>query len=179
MTWLADFNADFQRFTGARRNQGRFDALLKILGEPGLIFAFLMRLQIALEQKQHQRIARVIHLLNLRLTGAEIGHNCDIGAGIVVKHPLGLVLGGGSVVGRNCTFLRNVTLGERNPDMESNSGRLYPTLGENCMVGTGATILGPVTIGDDVKIGAHALVLKDAPSGVTIVGVPGQAVQRP
>lgn len=174
MQWFNDFLVDYSRFTGGRPRNNGLKMLLKTLGEPGLVFAFLMRIQLALETNDNPRIARILHLLNLQITGAEVGHNCRIAPGVVVKHPLGLVLGGGSVIGENCTFLRNVTLGERHPDREVDSAHAYPTLGDNCMVGTGATILGPVIIGDNVKVGAHSLVLRDTPSGVTVVGAPAR-----
>lgn len=174
MSWFNDFVLDYSRFTAVRSRSRGLKILLKTLGEPGLVFAFLMRIQLAFEAVDHMRIARLLHLLNLQITGAEVGHNCRIGPGMVVKHPLGLVLGGGSVIGENCTFLRNVTLGERHPDRTVEAARAYPTLGDNCMVGTGATILGSIIIGDNVKVGAHSLVLRDVPPGVTVMGTPAR-----
>ncbi|WP_397427975.1 serine O-acetyltransferase [Pseudarthrobacter sulfonivorans] len=73
--------------------------------------------------------------------------------------------------------LRNVTLGELRPDA-AQAGQRYPVVGDDCMIGTGATILGGITVGSNVRIGAHSLVLSNLPSNVTAVGTPATEVRR-
>lgn len=177
MKFKQDFMADIDHFTGST---GRFSGLRlvgKLLSEPGLMFVLLARIQIALEGNRFFPMARLVHLANLRITGGEVGHGCSIGPGLVVKHPLGVVIGGGSEIGARCMILRNVTLGELRPDV-AQAGRRYPTIGDDCMIGTGATVLGAITVGSNVRIGAHSVVLSSLPSGCTAVGAPAKIVSR-
>ncbi|MGY1740238.1 MULTISPECIES: serine O-acetyltransferase [unclassified Blastococcus] len=107
--------------------------------------------------------------LNQLLTGAEFVLGCQIGGGLVVKHPNGIVIGKGAVIGRDCTLLHQVTVGERY--LASAGGGVYPTIGDRVTLGAKSSILGDLHLGDDVTVGAHALVLADVPSGVTVRGV--------
>lgn len=79
----------------------------------------------------------------------------------------------GTKIGRNCTILPMVLLGKKNPNL----AYWQITIGDNCYIGTGATILGPVSIGNNVTIGAGAVITKDIPDGATVVGVPGRVVK--
>lgn len=176
MTKVRDeFRLDVSRFMGVHQAPAGIALGLKVIAEPGLQFIALARLQMGLERRGSTRLARVVHLLNLRLTGAEFGHGCKIGPGLVAKHPLGLVIGGGSTIGRNCTILHNVTLGERRPDDSPVPGLAkYPTIKDDCLIGNGAILLGPITVGDGARVGAAAVVLHDVKAGTTVVGVPAR-----
>nr|WP_231860870.1 serine acetyltransferase [Microbacterium laevaniformans] len=92
-----------------------------------------------------------------------------------MHHPNGIVLGAGSRLGKNCTILQQVTLGERYANGLGPS--TYPTLGDNVTIGAGAKVLGGVMIGDGVQVGANSVVLSDLPPGATAVGAPARAVQ--
>lgn len=177
MSVWSSFRTDIDSFTGTVRRYSGIRLLGKLLSEPGLMFALLARTQIALEDSGLFLAARVVHLTNLRVTGGEVGHGCTIGPGLVVKHPLGVVIGGGSEIGARCMILRNVTLGELRPDVVQDGPR-YPTIGDDCMIGTGATLLGGITVGDHVRIGAHSVVLSSVPSGCTVVGAPAKIVSH-
>jgi serine O-acetyltransferase len=104
------------------------------------------------------------------LCGAEIDLKVQIGGGLLIPHPNGIVIFPDVVIGPNCLIFQQVTLGI--------GGRLpgCPVLGGHVDVGAGAKILGGVTIGDHAKIGANAVVLDDVPSGATAVGVPARIV---
>lgn len=171
------FQADVERFVRPGRAPRGLKLLVKILSEPGLQFAWLMRAQISLEAKRRQRTSRLVHLLNLRLTGAEFGHGCSVGGGIVSKHPLGLVVGSGTQLGANCTILHNVTFGERRPEVPIAGIQKCPVVGDDCLIGTSAVLLGPISVGDGAKVGAGAVVLHDVPAGATVVGSPARELQ--
>lgn len=106
-------------------------------------------------------------------TGIEIHPGATIGKGLFIDHGAGVVIGETTEIGNNCTLYQGVTLGGTG----KNHGKRHPTLGNNVMVGSGARVLGPLTIGDNAKIGANALVLCDVPSDATAVGVPARVVR--
>jgi serine O-acetyltransferase len=107
--------------------------------------------------------------LNQLLTGAEFVLGCRIAGGLVVKHPNGVVIGKGAVIGQDCTLLHQVTVGERH--LATCGPRSYPRIGDRVTLGVKCTALGGVTVGDDVTVGAHALVLADVPAGTTVRGL--------
>ena len=107
-------------------------------------------------------------------TGIDIHPAAEIGTGIFIDHGVGLVIGETSVVKDGCVLYQGVTLGGTGKD----TGKRHPTLEEGVMVSAGASILGPVTIGEHSKIGAGSVVLKDIPPHSTVVGVPGRVVRQ-
>ena len=114
-------------------------------------------------------------------TGIEIHPGAQIGKGLFIDHGMGVVIGETTVIGDNCLLYQGVTLGGTGKD----KGKRHPTLGDNVMVGAGAKVLGPINIGNNVKVAANAVVLKDIPDNCTAVGVPariarmaGQKVQQ-
>lgn len=108
------------------------------------------------------------------MTGIEIHPGATIGDGLFIDHGMGVVIGETAVIGNNCTIYHNVTLGGRG---HAKGEKRHPSMGDNVLVGAGAKILGPVTIGDDANIGANAVILHDVPAGATVVGVPGKIVK--
>ncbi len=107
------------------------------------------------------------------LTGIEIHPGAKIGHGILIDHGSGVVIGETAEVGDNCTIYQGVTLGGTGKD----KGKRHPTLGAGVMVGSGAKILGPFTVGDGAKIAANAVVLEPIPPNATAVGVPARVVK--
>jgi len=105
------------------------------------------------------------------ITGAEIPIHGRIGGGLLTPHPNGIVIHPRAVVGPNCLIMQQVTIGTR-------SDESVPIIGGNVDIGAGAKILGAVTIGDHVRVGANAVVLHDVPAGATVVGVPAVIVER-
>jgi serine O-acetyltransferase len=119
-------------------------------------------------------IARLISQMGRFFTGIEIHPGATIGKGLVIDHGMGVVIGETTVIGDNCTLYQGVTLGGTGKD----HGKRHPTLGDNVMVGAGAKVLGPFTIGDNTKIAANAVVLEEIPENSTAVGIPAKVVRR-
>lgn len=111
-------------------------------------------------------IARAISQLNRFLTGIEIHPGAKIGKRLFIDHGMGIVIGETSEIGDDCTLYHMVTLGGVNLDPV----KRHPTIGDRVMVGAGASILGAITVGSDVKIGANAVVVRDVPDGETVIG---------
>ena len=108
------------------------------------------------------------------LTGIEIHPGATIGNGLFIDHGMGVVIGETSVIGDDVTLFQGVTLGGTGKER----GKRHPTLGNNVVVGAGGKILGNVNIGDNVQIGANAVVIKDVPPNSTVVGIPGRVVRK-
>ncbi len=111
-------------------------------------------------------MARLVSQLARFFTGIEIHPGAKIGKGLFIDHGMGVVIGETTEIGDNVTIYHGVTLGGTGKD----KGKRHPTVGNDVVIGCGATVLGPITIGDGAKIGANAVVLKDVPTGVTAVG---------
>ncbi len=118
----------------------------------------------------YKTIARIISQHSRHKTGIEIHPGATIGEGLFIDHGMGVVIGETTIIGNNCLLYQGVTLGGTGKD----KGKRHPTLGDNVMVGSGAKVLGPITIGNNVKIAANAVVLKDIPDNCTAVGVPAR-----
>ncbi|HYU35850.1 MAG TPA: serine O-acetyltransferase [Thermoanaerobaculia bacterium] len=101
--------------------------------------------------------------------GVDILPRADLGGGCIIAHGIGLVVGGRTVIGEDCTLLHGVTLGEARSDELD-----CPRLGDRVTVGAGAIVLGGITIGDDVLIGAGSVVVSDVPPGAVVAGVPAR-----
>lgn len=108
------------------------------------------------------------------LTGIEIHPGAKIGRRFFIDHGMGVVIGETTEIGDNCTIYQGVTLGGTSWEKE----KRHPTLGNDVVVGAGAKVLGPFTVGDGARIGSNAVVTREVPAGVTIVGVPGREVQK-
>lgn len=119
-------------------------------------------------------IAELISAKTRRVTGVDIHPAAKIGQGVFIDHGVGVVIGETCEIGDNVTIYQGVTLGGTGKDV----GKRHPTIGNNCMISSGAKVLGPITIGECSKIGAGSVVLKDVPSHSTVVGVPGRIVKR-
>ncbi|MCX6830916.1 MAG: serine O-acetyltransferase, partial [candidate division Zixibacteria bacterium] len=119
-------------------------------------------------------IARLISQLTRFFTGIEIHPGATLGKGLFIDHGMGLVVGETTQIGENCVLFHNVTLGGTG----KHAGKRHPTLGNNVLVGTGAIILGPVNIGNNVYIGANTFIyMCDVPDNATVVGTPGRMVR--
>lgn len=118
-------------------------------------------------------IARYLSQRNRHKSGIEIHPAAQLGKGVFIDHGMGVVIGETTVVGDNCTIYQNVTLGGTGKDV----GKRHPTLGNNVLVGSGAKVLGPFTVGDNARIAAGAVVLSEVPANATAVGVPARIVR--
>lgn len=120
-------------------------------------------------------IPRLLSQISRFFTGLEIHPGATIGKGFFVDHGAGVVIGETTIIGDNCVLFHNVTLGGTG----KHSGKRHPTLGNDVFVGTGAILLGPITVGDNVKIGANAfIVMRDVPSDCSVVGIPAKITKR-
>jgi len=108
------------------------------------------------------------------VTGIEIHPAAKIGKGLFIDHGMGVVIGETAEIGENCLIYQGVTLGGTGKEQ----GKRHPTLKNNVVVGTGAKVLGAITIGDNVKIGANSVVLHDVPEDSIVVGVPGRVIKK-
>ena len=126
-----------------------------------------------LYQNRHYFLARWISQRAVRKTGIEIHPGAVIGKGLFIDHGSGVIIGETAVLGDNVTLYQGVTLGGTGKE----KGKRHPTLEDNVMVSAGAKILGSFTIGENAKIGAGSVVLKEVPSNCTVVGVPGRIVR--
>lgn len=119
-------------------------------------------------------IPRLFSQIMRFLTGIEIHPGAKIGKGFFIDHGMGIVIGETAEIGKGCVMFHNVTLGGTG----KHSGKRHPTIGDNVIIGTGSVLLGPIKIGNNVKIGADTIVVnKNIPSNCTVVGTPGKIVK--
>ncbi len=123
--------------------------------------------------KGEKEKAREINYKAHQLTGCDIHPGATIGKRFFIDHATGVVIGETTEIGDNVSLYQGVTLG----GVSTNKGKRHPTLGNHIVVGCNASILGAITIGDNVRIGAGSVVLQDVPDGCTVVGVPGKIVK--
>src|SRR5271170_2942231 len=119
-------------------------------------------------------LARWLSHIARWLTGIEIHPGAVIGRRLFIDHGMGVVIGETAEIGDDCTLYQGVTLG----GVSWNKGKRHPTLGNNVVVGAGAKVLGPFTVGDGARIGSNSVVIKEVPPGATVVGIPGRVVQE-
>ncbi len=139
---------------------------------PGLHALIFHRLAHALWKRRLKWLARALSTLARWITGIEIHPGAVIGRRFFIDHGMGVVIGETAEIGDDCTLYHGVTLG----GTSWNKGKRHPTLGNDVVVGAGAKVLGPITIGDDVRIGSNAVVVKNVAAAATVVGVPGRVV---
>ena len=163
-----DVNAVRERDPAARSN---LEVLCLYSGVHALI---AHRIAHGLYLKEHYFAARAVSQISRAITGIEIHPGAKIGKGLMIDHGMGVVIGETAEIGDNCTIYQGVTLGGTGKDV----GKRHPTLGNNVMVGAGAKVLGPFNIGDNTKIAANAVVLKEIPEESTAVGIPAKVVKR-
>lgn len=118
-------------------------------------------------------IARAISQASRRRTGIEIHPGAKIGKRLVIDHGMGIVIGETAEIGDDCLLYHGVTLGGTGKD----SGKRHPTIGNNVLIGTGAKVLGPFTVGDNSRIAANSVVLGEVPPNSTAVGIPAKVVK--
>lgn len=141
---------------------------------PGVRAIINYRVAHRLHNRGHYFLADWISKRTRRKTGIEIHPAAKIGQNVFIDHGMGVVIGETAEVGDNCTIYQGVTLGGTGKD----KGKRHPTIGANVTIGAGAKVLGPFKVGDNSKIAANAVVLKEVPPNSTCVGVPAHIVKR-
>ena len=119
-------------------------------------------------------LARFLSTIARWLTGVEIHPGAKIGRRFFIDHGMGVVIGETAVIGDDCTLYHGVTLG----GTSWNKGKRHPTLEQGVVIGAGAKVLGPITIGKGAKIGSNAVVVKDVPENATAVGIPARILEQ-
>lgn len=163
---LRYFYADLKAKQELYQQYGGKVLLVKVVLSDGTLANFLFRLQSTLVSLKLKPLALVPHLLNKWINGCVIGVGASFGPGLVLIHPIGVVINTSVRGGRNVLIESSVVIGD-------NRGG-SPTLGNDVFLGSGAKVIGPLHIGDGARVGANAVVLKDVPSGATAVGVPAR-----
>jgi serine O-acetyltransferase len=136
---------------------------------PGLHAIWLHRVAHSLWRHKRRLLARLVSHLNRWLTGVEIHPGARVGSRFFIDHGMGVVIGETAEIGDDVLMYQGVVLG----GTSLKKVKRHPTIGNNVVVGAGATVLGPITVGDNARIGAGSVVIKPVPAGATIVGVPG------
>ena len=162
-----------------KRDPAAKSKLSIILTYPGAKAVFFHKIANFFAIAKFHLVARMISQFSRFLTGIEIHPKANIGKNLFIDHGMGVVIGETSEIGDNVTIYHMVTLGGISPSVNSNEQRnikRHPTLKDNVVVGSGAQILGPVTVGKNAKIGANAVVTKDVPENAVMVGIPAKNV---
>jgi serine O-acetyltransferase len=143
-----------------------------ILTYSGLHAIWAHRIAHAFFKRKFYFIARVISQVSRFFTGIEIHPGAKIGRRFFIDHGMGVVIGETCEIGDNVTVFQGVTLGGTGKE----KGKRHPTIKDNALIATGAKVLGSITVGENSKIGAGSVVLKEVPPNSTVVGVPGRVV---
>ena len=162
-----------------KRDPAAKSKLSIILTYPGAKAVFFHKIANFFAIAKFNLIARIISQFSRFLTGIEIHPKANIGKNLFIDHGMGVVIGETSEIGDNVTIYHMATLGGISPSINSNEQRnikRHPTLKDNVVIGSGAQILGPVTVGKNAKIGANAVVTKDVPENAVMVGIPAKNV---
>ena len=139
---------------------------------PGLHALAFHRLSHALWQVGFRWLGRFVSHVSRALTGIEIHPGATIGHRVFIDHGMGVVIGEPAVIGDECTLYHGVTLG----GTSWNKGKRHPTLERGVVIGAGAKVLGPITLGEGVKVGSNSVVVRDVPAGATAVGIPARII---
>lgn len=139
-------------------------------------FKAILRYRVAhhFYKKKKYFLARWISQRTLRKTGIEIHPGATIGKGLFIDHGTGVVIGETAIIGDNVTLYQGVTLGGTGKEQ----GKRHPTIGDNVMISAGAKVIGSFTVGENSKVGAGSVVIKEVPPNSTVVGIPGRVVKR-
>ena len=151
-----------------------------ILTYPGVKAVFFHQISNFFYKAGFDLIARIISQTIRFFTGIEIHPGAKIGKNLFIDHGMGVVIGETSEIGDNVTIYHNVTLGGSSPSIDSERQRhekRHPTIGNDVVIGSGAQIIGPIKVGNNSRIAANAVVVKDVPENATMVGIPAKAVK--
>ncbi|WP_371196133.1 serine O-acetyltransferase [Glaciecola sp. SC05] len=161
-----DIKSVFHRDPAAR------NTLEVLFNYPGLHAIWIHRLSHRLWSLKLGWLARFVSNLGRFITGIEIHPAAQLGRRVFIDHGMGVVIGETAIVGDDVTLYHGVTLG----GTSWTSGKRHPTLERNVVIGAGAKILGPITIGENARVGSNSVVVKDVPNNATCVGIPGRNI---
>ena len=167
MKFIEDIQIVFDRDPAARHT---FEIITCYSGVQAMLFYRLTHRLWLLKLKW---LARFISMLARWVTGVEIHPGAVIGRRFFIDHGMGVVIGETAEIGNDCTLYHGVTLGGTTWE----KGKRHPTLGDNVVIGAGAKILGPITLGNDVRVGSNSVVVKSVDNAQTVVGVPARVLK--
>ena len=167
MRFVEDIQCVFDRDPAARNT---FEIITCYSGVQAMLFYRLTHRLWLLKLKW---LARFISMLARWVTGVEIHPGAVIGRRFFIDHGMGVVIGETAEIGNDCTLYHGVTLGGTTWE----KGKRHPTLGDNVVIGAGAKILGPITLGNDVRVGSNSVVVKSVDNAQTVVGVPARVLK--
>jgi serine O-acetyltransferase len=179
MTFVEILKADAKRhlhFAGRDLDPVTLGALLGVCFSPRFIPVLLFRLGSWCAGHHLRALGKCFSLLNFLVFGLEIGLDCRIGPGLYFPHTSGTVIGARRI-GSNAVIYQNVTIGAKIPDLH-NIGELRPEIGDDIFLGAGSKILGSITLGDRITVGANSVVLSSMPSDSLVAGIPGKVIHK-
>ena len=163
-----------------KRDPAAKSILSIILTYPGVKAVFFHQISNFFYKAGFDLIARIISQTVRFFTGIEIHPGAKIGKNLFIDHGMGVVIGETSEIGDNVTIYHAVTLGGSSPSIDSERQRhekRHPTIGNDVVIGSGAQIIGPIKVGNNARIAANAVVVKDVPDNATMVGVPAKIIK--
>jgi serine O-acetyltransferase len=170
--WRALFREDVA--TAIARDPAARTRAEVVLAYPGLHALWTHRVSHAMWLHGHYLAARLLSQLSRAITGVEIHPGATIGRRFFIDHGMGVVIGETAEIGDDVMLYQGVTLGGRSLE----KAKRHPTLEDGVVVGSGARVLGAITIGEGAQVGANAVVVRDVPAGAVVVGVPGRIRER-
>jgi serine O-acetyltransferase len=147
--------------------------LMRCLSNPGMIASLILRGQQMAMRRGRTRLAFLLRTIGMVLVSADFVPGMDVGPGLLMPHPNGVVIGNGLRVGANVTFGGGVTAGVKQPDVPDSG---FPTVCDGAIVLANAVLVGPVTIGSHAQVGANSVVLSDVAERTVVFGVPAKRV---
>jgi len=171
----AEIKQDYCRYTNRSVSFAR--CFSKVISHPGFRAVVLYRLARWFRKNKRVHFAGLMQRLIFYTCFCEIKSSAEIAPGFLISHTIGLVIGGGTHIGRNCDVRQNTTFGGNFNKVDKN-GRSHPWLEDNVSVGAGAIIIGPVKIGANSIIGANSVVTKNIPENVIVSGISAQVIKE-
>lgn len=173
MIWMLEFIKE-QIYT-IKKNDPAIKSTLEVFLYPSFKVQIYHKISNFFYKHKMYFIARMISEFAKKRTGIEIHPGATIGKGLFIDHGIGVVIGETAIIGDNVTMFHGVTLGGTGKEKTI---KRHPTIKDNAFIGSGAKILGNITIGENCKVGANAVVLKDVEDNRTVVGIPGYVVKE-
>ncbi|MFT7880027.1 MAG: serine O-acetyltransferase [Sulfurimonas sp.] len=161
-------------FTNVKKNDPALHSTFELFfNYPGLWSLFFHRISHWFYNKGLRFLPRFISAIGQFLTTVDIHPAAQVGRRVFIDHGVGVVIGETAIIGDDVVIYQQVTLG----GVSLNQGKRHPTIGNNVVIGAGAKVLGNITIGDEAKIGANSVVIKNVPARATAVGIPARVLQ--
>lgn len=172
-SFAATIWADMENFASLKGTSLRsVGGVLDVLFFPGVMAVILFRLSSVFHRAGLRPISRLLYILNVVLFGADLAPGMQIGPGLALPHPVGVIIGAGVRMGRNVRVFGGAQLGGAAYEDRSRDG--FPVVGDECWIFGGAKVLGPIAVGDHAMVAAGALVLQAVPAGGIVTGIPAR-----